>query len=334
MTSTARQAREVHLVRRPQGALAVDDLAVTERPLPDLASGQFLIVNRLLSIDPVRRVFFANGTAPLNAGLHSFAIGEVLESRHSDYAPGDLVGHYRGLRDLAIGDGQETRKIPGDDDPLEWHMGPLGVGGFFAYVGLIEVARARPGETVLVSSAAGSVGSVAVQLARQIGCRVVATTGSAAKRAWLKDVAGVDTVIDYKSANWRDQLAAATPDGLDVYFDNVGGAQLDAALSLINPHGRVAVCGMVSAYDSAAPFSERAGAWTWRMMTSQVELKSYHVRDHQRLWPAFQRSVGGWLRDGAIRTETEVREGLVSVPQAFVDLIAGGGLGKIVVRPT
>ncbi|WP_165191605.1 MDR family NADP-dependent oxidoreductase [Caulobacter soli] len=332
MTSKHRIAREVHIVRRPDGPLSADDFVVAEQPLADLAPGEFLIANRLLSIDPVRRVFFANGTAPLNAGLHSFAIGQVLESRHPDYAPGEIVGHYRGLRDLAIGRGEETRKIPVGEDPLEWHMGPLGVGGFFAYVGLIEAARVRPGESVLVSSAAGSVGSLAAQLARLIGCRVVATVGSPDKQAWLTDVAGVERVIDYKRGDWRERLAAALPDGLDVYFDNVGGAQLDAALSLINPHGRVAVCGMVSTYDSVAPFSERAGAWTWRMMTSQVELKSYHVRDHQRLWPAFQRSVGDWLRSGAIRTETQVLDSLEAVPQAFVDLIAGKGLGKTVVR--
>jgi NADPH-dependent curcumin reductase CurA len=332
MTSSPRTAREVHIVRRPDGPLSAGDFAIAETALPGLAPGEFLIANRLLSIDPVRRVFFANGTAPLNAGLHSFSIGEVVESRHPGYAPGELIGHYQGLRDFAVGRGEETRKIVAGEDPLEWHMGPLGVGGFFAYVGLIEVARARPGESVLVSSAAGSVGSLAVQLARLIGCRTVATVGSTDKQAWLADVAGIEAVIDYKQADWRERLATALPDGLDVYFDNVGGAQLDAALSLINPNGRVAVCGMVSAYDSATPFSERAGAWTWRMMTSQVELKSYHVRDHQRLWPAFQRSVGDWLRSGAIQTETQVREGLDATPQAFVDLIAGKSLGKTVVR--
>ncbi|KSB91713.1 hypothetical protein AS593_06740 [Caulobacter vibrioides] len=331
MPFSARTAKEVHVIRRPDGPLSVDDFVIAERALPDLAPGEFLIANRYLSIDPVRRVFFAHGTAPLNGGLHSFAIGEVVESRHPDYAPGEIVGHYQGLRDLAVGRGEETRKIAAGEDPLEWHMGPLGVGGFFAYVGLIEVARARPGENVLVSSAAGSVGSLAVQLARLIGCRVVATAATD-KLAWLRATAGVETVIDYKDADWRERLGAALPDGLDVYFDNVGGAQLDAALSLINPHGRVAVCGMVSAYDRATPFSEPAGAWTWRMMTSQVELKSYHVRDHQRLWPVFQRSVGDWLHSGAIRVETQVRDGLEAVPQAFVDLIAGKSLGKTVVR--
>jgi NADPH-dependent curcumin reductase CurA len=332
MPSESLTTREVHLRRRPAGPLAIGDFTVAERALPGLQHGEFLVANKLLSIDPVRRVFFANGTAPLNDGLHSFAIGEVLESRHPDYAPGDLVGHYRGLRDLAISRGEETRKIVTDGAPLEWHMGPLGVGGFFAYVGLIEVGRARPGEAVFVSSGAGSVGSVAAQLARLIGCRVTASAGSPEKTAWLREIAGVETVIDYRAGDWRETLAAALPDGLDVYFDNVGGQQLDAALSLINPHGRVAVCGMVSTYDNAAPFSERAGAWTWRMMTSQVEVKSYHVRDHQRLWSVFQRSVGRWLHDGAIRVETQVRDGLDAAPQAFVDLIAGRGLGKTVVR--
>ncbi|HEX7852358.1 MAG TPA: NADP-dependent oxidoreductase [Sphingobium sp.] len=326
------RAREVHLARRPGASLQTEDFALREKVLPPLAEGQFLIRNRYLSIDPVRRVFFSNGTAPLNAGLHSFALGEVVASRHPLHAVGDTVSHYGGLRDFAVSDGSEVRRIPLNGEPFHWHADALGIGGFFAYTGLLEVARARPGETVFVSSAAGSVGSLATQLARLIGCRVIASAGSDAKRDWLAEVAGAHVAINYRAENLSDALACAAPEGIDVYFDNVGGDHLDAALEHINSHGRVAICGMVSAYDSATQFGERAGAWTWKMMTGQVEIRSYQARDYMRLWPAFQRSIGTWLREGAIRSETRLLPGLESVPQAFVDLLAGNAMGKTLVE--
>ncbi|MET0241374.1 MAG: NADP-dependent oxidoreductase [Sphingobium sp.] len=326
------KAREVHLIRRPDGSLRATDFSIREVALPPLANGQFLIRNRYLAIDPVRRVFFTNGTAPLNAGLHSLTLGEVVASRHADFRVGDTVSHYLGLRDLAVSDGAEARRIETDGEPLHWHADALGMGGFFAYIGLIEVARARPGETVFVSSAAGSVGSVATQLARLIGCRVITSAGSEAKRAWLDIVAGADAAINYRAEPLRDALAHAAPEGIDVYFDNVGGDHLDAALERINPHGRVAICGMVSAYDRTNPFADRAGAWTWRMMTGQIAIRSYNARDHMHLWPAFQRAVGRWLKEGAIRTQPHLLQGLNAVPLAFVDLLAGSAMGKTLIE--
>lgn len=325
-------AREVHLVRRPDAMLEANDFALRQVALPQLSEGQLLIRNRYLSIDPVRRVFFSNGAAPLNAGLHSYALGEVVESRHRDHQPGDLVGHYAGLRDLAISDGTDVRSIRLDGEPLHAHADALGIGGFFAYTGLLEVGRARPGETVFISSAAGSVGSLATQLARLIGCRVIASAGSPEKRDWLASVARAHVAIDYRAQDLREALAVAAPEGIDVYFDNVGGDHLDAALEHINPHGRVAICGMVSAYDSDRQFGTRAGAWTWRMMTGQVSIRSYHARDYMQLWPAFQRSVGTWLKEGAIQSETRILPGLDTVPQAFVDLLAGRHMGKTLVE--
>lgn len=332
MSSTPLSARQLHLTRRPGDKLSVDDFAIADVPLLPLVDGQFLVRNRYLSLDPVRRIFFADGTAPLDAGLHGFTIGEVVKSRHPDYRAGELVGHYAGLRDVSILDGQDVRRIPDEGDPVAWHADALGIGGFFAYVGLIEIARARPGETVFVSSAAGSVGSLATQIARLIGCRVIGSAGGPAKRDWLRDVAGAHVAIDYRAEPIAEALARAAPEGIDVYFDNVGGDHLDAALALLNPHGRAAICGMVSAYDKAKPFADRAGAWTWRMMTGQIEIKSFNARDHLRLWPAFQRSVGNWLRDGSIRSEIRIERGLESVPQAYVDLLGGGSFGKTLVE--
>lgn len=325
-------AREVQLVRRPVGALQRGDFTLAERRLPALERGQFLVKNRYLSIDPVRRVFFANGTAPLGAGLHSYAIGEVVASQHPRFEVGELVGHYAGLRDYGISDGEDVRRISLAGEPLHWHMGPLGIGGFFAWVGLLEIARARPGETVFVSTAAGSVGSVASQLARIMGCCVIGSTGSEEKAAWLRDVAKLPHVINYKRQNLRDALGELAPEGIDVYFDNVGGSQLDDALAHIRPRGRVAICGMVSAYDQSDGFAHAGGAWTWRMMTSKVTLRSFDARDHQVLWPQFLAGVRGWLHDGSLVSETQIAKGLERVPESFVDLLAGNNLGKMLVE--
>lgn len=325
-------AREVHLLRRPGARMAADDLGIATVAVPPLQPGQFLVRNRLIALDPVRRVFFADGTAPLNAALFGFAIGTVTESRHPDFPEGAIVAHHGGFRDWAISTGANARLIPPTDDPLEWHADALGVGGFFAYVGLFEIGQLRPGETVFVSSAAGSVGSLVTQMARITGCRVIASAGSEAKCAWLREVAGADAAINYRDGDIAGQLSAAAPDGIDLFFDNVGGQQLDAALGVMAKGGRVVIAGMVSAYDALEPLSERHGGWTKQMLTSQVSLRSFDAFEHTSCWPKFQRAVGGWLRSGAISAQIHVLDGIEAVPDAFVDLLAGVRQGKTLVR--
>lgn len=332
MSKAPAAAREVHLLRRPGARLVADDLGVATVALPPIQPGQLLIRNQLLGLDPVRRVFFADGTAPLNAGLFGFAIGTVAESRHPGFPEGAIVAHHAGLRDWAVSTGADVRIIPPTEDPLEWHADALGIGGFFGYVGLIEIGKVRPGETVFVSSAAGSVGSLVTQVARILGCRVIASAGSDEKCDWLRNVAGADVAINYRDGNIAQQLSRAAPDGIDLFFDNVGGEQLDAALDVMAKDGRVVIAGMVSAYDTLEPLSVRHGGWTKKMLTSQVSLQSFNAFDHPRLWPKFQRSVGKWLRTGEIKSQINVLEGLDAVPSAFVDLLTGVRHGKTLVR--
>jgi len=326
-------ARELHLVSRPDGAPTADNFLLTERRLQRPESGELLVRNLWLSVDPYMRkrmVDQPSYIAPfgLNAPLEGAAIGVVVESRDASYAPGDLVSHFSGWRDLAVIEGASATRI----DPsieAQAYLGPLGMPGLAAYVGLLEIGEPKPGETVFVSAAAGSVGSLVAQIARLKGCHVIGSTGSAAKAHWLRNEAGIDIVINYNEVDdLTAALTRAAPDGIDVYFDNVGGDHLEAAIDVANDFARIPLCGMIGQYNGK-PVGPRN---IFRAIEKRIKLQGYIVTDHASRRDALLRDVGQWISDGKIRWTDTIVDGLAQMPQAFADLFTGRNTGKMLVR--
>ncbi|MGH6999700.1 MAG: zinc-binding dehydrogenase, partial [Phenylobacterium sp.] len=231
------KSREIHLVARPNGMPAQGDFAVIETQVPDAADGQVLVENLYMSVDPAMRPRLTAGQ-DLNVAMMGGALGRVVQSKTPDFAVGDLVSNRNGFREFFTSDGKGLTKLAADPDlPVTVHMHALGMTGFTAYGGLLHIGALKDGEQVFVSTAAGAVGSVAAQIAKLKGCYVVGSTGAADKAAWLKDEVGLDAVINYKETPIRKALEEATPKGIDVYFDNVGGDHLEAALRRINTLG-------------------------------------------------------------------------------------------------
>lgn len=325
-------ACEVHLVERPEGRPKPEQFAIVERELAPLRDGEFLIANKYLSIDPAMRPPLSNGLTPLNAPITNIAVGEVTASRRADFAVGDFVAHRQGMRDYALSTGEYCRKLDVDaDEPLHWHLGPLGVSGMTAYAGLFDVASIRPGECVFVSAAAGAVGSLAAQMAKLSGCTVIGSAGGREKVDWLRSTAGLDAVIDYKDGVLRKLLKAAAPDGVDVYFDNVGGDHLDAALPRMRMYGRVAICGMISAYNNKGALSEGVKTLP-SILYKRVTLRAFIWEDHKALFPQFQAAMRQWLQADAIKAPVTVVKGLENAPNALIGLFTGENLGKMIVE--
>lgn len=265
-------SREIHLVRRPEGALQPEDFALVSTEIADPAEGQVLVKNLMMSVDPALRPRMSVGQA-LNEAISGGAVGRVEKSRNAAFREGDVVQNRSAFREAFLSDGRGLSKLklePGLS--IAAHMNALGGPGFTAYGGLLRIGALTDGEQVFVSTAAGAVGAVASQIAKIKGCYVVGSTGSDDKVAWLKDVAGLDAAFNYKSAPVRAQLRELTPKGIDVYFDNVGGDHLDAALAGMNQLGRVAVCGMISGYNEAGVAHPGA------------QPRQHHLRPHQHSW--------------------------------------------------
>ena len=328
-------AREVHLVSRPQGEPVPSNFAVVETEIPDPAAGEVLVRNLYLSVDPYMRgrMNDVKSYVPpyeLDRVMEGGAIGEVVASTVQSHAVGDLVLHGLGWRELAVGPAKGFKVLQRTDVPPSYHLGVLGMPGLTAYAGLFEVAGFSQGETIFVSGAAGAVGSIVGQLAKARGGTVIGSAGSAEKVAWLTDELGFDAAFDYKTAPVAESLRAAAPDGIDVYFDNVGGEHLEAAIGSLKVHGRVAICGMISAYNSTtAPAAPRN---LGQIVAKRLRLQGLLVRDHSHLQEEFLREVAAMLADGRVKAHETVEEGIESAVDAFLGLLAGRNTGKMVVR--
>ena len=323
-------SREVHLVRRPEGALQPDDFAVVGADVPDPADGEVLVRNLLMSVDPALRPRMSVGQA-LGEAIMGGALGRVEASRNPDFKEGDLVSNRFGFREAFVSDGKGLAVLkPEPGIPLEAHMNALGGPGFTAYGGLLRIGALQDGEQVFVSTAAGAVGAIAAQIAKIKGCYVVGSTGADEKVAWLKDEAGVDAAFNYKSGPIRPQLKAVTPKGIDVYFDNVGGEHLDAALAGMNQLGRVAVCGMISGYNEAGTRTNVRNLSN--IIYGRINLRGFTAADFMDLRPQFQTDMADWLRDGRIKTHETVYQGIDQAAAAMIDLMQGVNLGKMLVR--
>ena len=322
------KSREVHLVQRPSGAPKPGDFALVERDVPDAADGEVLVENLLMSVDPAMRPRLTAGQA-LDEAMGGGALGRVVQSKHPDFAVGDLVNSRLGFREFFVSDGKGLTKLPPDPDlPLTVHMHALGGTGFTAYGGLLHIGQLKEGEQVFVSTAAGAVGSVAAQIAKLKGCYVVGSTGSDSKAAWLKDEVGLDAVINYKTQPIKKALEEATPKGVDVYFDNVGGDHLEAALRRMNTLGRIPVCGFISGYNSGHSTVSNLSA----IIYARVTLRGFVAPDFMHLYGDFQRDMRGWLKAGKIKYQETIHEGIAEAPAALIGLMAGENTGKMLVR--
>jgi NADPH-dependent curcumin reductase CurA len=331
-----RTAREIRLAARPVGEPKPTDFELAEVTVPDPADGELLVRNLFMSVDPYMRGRM-NDTksyvAPfrLGAPLDGGAVGEVVTSAADGFAEGDLVLHGFGWRDYAVAPADQFRRVEATAGVQpSHHLGILGMPGLTAYAGLFDVAKLQEGETVFVSGAAGAVGSLVGQFARLRGARVIGSAGSAEKVAWLTDELGFDAAFSYRDGPVVKSLSAAAPDGIDVYFDNVGGEHLEAAIAVLNVHGRAAICGMISQYNNTEP---QPGPRNMALIVGKrLRLQGFLVSDHNALIPEFSREVGGWLADGKLVVRETVVDGLEKAPDAFIGLLRGDNTGKMVVR--
>jgi NADPH-dependent curcumin reductase CurA len=328
--------RQIILASRPTGWPTAENFALTESGQLDLAEDQIRVRNLFMSVDPYMRgrMDDVKSYAPpfrLGEPLYGGAVGEVTESRSPGFAPGDLVLHMLGWRDEAVLPARHAQKISaaGGLSPSVY-LGVLGMPALTAYVGLLDIAQFKPGDVVFVSGAAGAVGSMAGQIAKLKGAaRVIGSAGSDAKVAWLREI-GFDTAFNYHSAAVLEHLRDAAPDGIDVYFDNVGADHLDAALVMLNDHGRVAMSGAIANYNATElpPGPTNIGLAIKKRLT----LRGFIVTDHQDRMPAMIAEVGGWLGEEKISHQETIVDGLENAPRAFIDLLRGANTGKMLVR--
>ena len=321
-------SREVHLIERPKAMPTVDQFQIVETHVPDAADGEVLVQNLYMSVDPAMRPRLTAGQ-DLGVAMMGGALGRAVQSKNSDYAVGDLVSNRLGFREYFTSDGKGLTKLTPDPDlSLTTHMHALGMTGFTAYGGILHIGALKEGEQVFVSTAGGAVGSIAAQIAKIKNCYVVGSTGTAEKAAWLKDVVGLDAAINYKDAPIRGQLEAATPKGIDVYFDNVGGDHLEAALRRMNTLGRIPVCGFISGYNSGHSSVSNLS----NIIYSRVMLRGFVGTDFMHMYGDFQRDMAGWLKSGQVKYQETVLDGIENAPAALIGLLNGLNAGKMLVK--
>jgi NADPH-dependent curcumin reductase CurA len=327
-------SREIRLVARPRGFPEEELFEVAETAIPDPAEGQVLIRNAFFSVDPYMRPRMndvRSYVAPFTLGeaMTGGAVGRVVASRDARYAEGDWVLHYLGWREWALTDGAAVRRLDPEAAPVSTALGVLGMPGFTAWYGLFALGRPQEGDTVFVSGAAGAVGSAAGQMAAIAGCRVVGSAGSVEKLAWLRDL-GFDGVFNYREQSAREALAELAPEGMDIYFDNVGGDHLEAAIGALRTYGRVVACGSISRYNDAEPSPGPRNMFL--VVTKRLRIEGFIIRDHYDRFGEFVAEASAWVRDGRLRYRETVVDGIENAPKAFLGLLRGENIGKMLVK--
>jgi hypothetical protein len=326
-------ARAWHLKSRPSGMPAPDNFELKEIALPEVGDGEVKVRNLWLSVDPYMRgrMNDVKSYVPpfqLDEPMDGGAIGEIVESRVEGLNVGDLVQHMSGWRDEAVIPARMANKLPDLGAPPERFLGVLGVTGTTAYFGLLDAAGAKAGDIVFVSAAAGAVGSVVVQIAKAKGMTVIGSAGGPEKCEFVRSL-GADHVVDYKAGPILKGLAAAAPDGIDVYFDNVGGDHLDAAFALARNNARFAICGMIEGYNDKAPMAFR---FIQRIIAARISLRGFIVFDYFPRMAEFYRDMAPWLASGAVKSRETVVDGLDNTLDAFLGLFKGENTGKMLVK--
>ncbi|MGE0828739.1 MAG: NADP-dependent oxidoreductase [Hyphomonadaceae bacterium] len=319
---------------RPEGAVTAKNFERREGPIPEPGANEMLVRTRMISIAPANRAWMQGVTYrdKLEPGvvMPGSGVAEVVRSNVAGFNQGDIVEGTVGWQDYSIQTAASVRKRD-QATPHEALIGVLGGTGLTAYFGTLDVARPLPGETFVVSAAAGAVGSIAAQIGKIAGCRVVGVAGGAEKCAWLVRELGLDAAVDYRSPTMLDDMRKACPDGIDSYFDNTGGAILDAALALMNEHGRVASCGYISQYNDEKPGPGPAGLLQM-LVSKRIRMEGFLLMDYFPQREKAEKALKAWHASGLLKAPVHIVEGLDNTPQALADMFAGANLGKFVVR--
>lgn len=320
------------LAARPVGLPSPADWKIVQKEVPDVGEGEFVVKVDYLSIDPAMRAWMNAGATyvpavELGEVMRALAIGSVVESRHDRFSVGDQVSGVFGVQRYAVSNGAGVSMVDTTVAPAPTHLGALGISGLTAYFGLLDIGRPQPGQTVLVSGAAGSVGSIVGQIARIKGCRTIGIAGGEQKCRWLVDELGFDAAIDYKTANLRAELKAHAPDGVDVFFDNVGGQALEAALNRLAHGARIVLSGAVSQYNDAP----RGPANYMQLLVSRASMTGFVIFDYAERYPEGVEQLAKWLSTGELRSHEDVEHGDISdFPETLLKLFRGENLGKLI----
>jgi NADPH-dependent curcumin reductase CurA len=326
--------RQILLKSRPEGAPTAANFELVERPVPQPDDGQVLMRTRYLSLDPYMRGRMNAGAsyaAPAELGepMVGGTVSEIVESRNPGFAVGDIVLSYAGWQDYALSKGGGLRKLDPQAVPLQAYLGILGMPGTTAYCGLLEIGQPQPGETVVVAAASGAVGSVVGQIAKIKGSRAVGIAGGAAKCRFVIAELGFDACVDHRAPDFRERLAAACPQGIDVYFENVGGAVQQAVWPLLNNFARVPLCGLIGQYNDGAP---TPGPDMRSILSRRLTVRGFIVTDLAPKHPEATGQLAEWYRSGRIKYREDIVDGLAKAPESFIGLLQGKNFGKLVIK--
>ncbi len=335
-TSQALQSKQIELSSRPDGVPTKDNFSLATAELSPISDGEILVRNQWMSVDPYMRGRMKAGDSYVPAfeigeALEGGCIGEVIESNNKHFELGDQVLGNLGWREYWKSDGKGVQKLDPGLAPIQAYLGALGMTGMTAWVGLKRIAKLRPNSTVFVSAASGAVGSMVCQIAKANDCKVIGSAGKDEKIQWLKEKAGVDAVINYKATdNLTEELGKLAPDGVDVYFDNVGSDHLEAAIDHMNDFGCIVCCGMISTYNATQP--PAAPRNLFKIISKRLRMQGFIVRDHINDFQSFIKDVSPLIKSGQMIWEETVTEGLENAPDAFIGLFKGDNLGKSLVH--
>lgn len=337
--------KQVLLAARPDGTPKPSDFNIVETDLREPGDGEFLCRIIYLSLDPYMRgrmdaAKSYAASVELGEVMGGGTVGEVIKSNNPKYQVGDYVLGMFGWQSHAISDGELVRKLDPAEAPISTAVGVLGMPGLTAYVGLLDIGELKEGETVVVSAASGAVGSVVGQIARIKGCRTVGVAGSSEKCAYVKDELGFDACVSHYSDTLDEDIAKECPDGIDVYYENVGGKTFDAVLPLMNVHGRIPVCGRIATYNmggvsgtiGAPEGPDKSVKVFGNILTKRLKVQGFIILDHYHRQNAFLKDVSSWIRSGELKYREDIVEGLDNAPEAFIGLLAGKNFGKQLIR--
>jgi len=324
-------SKEIHLVKRPEGMPVNSDFATVEATLSAPADGEVLVRNIYMSVDPAMRPAMTNGQTKLDRVMEGSAIGQVAASNHPDFPEGSYVLHRAGFREYHLSDGKDLSVIVPEGESLTTHLHVLGMTGLTAYGGMLVTGELKENENVFVSAAAGAVGSVAVQIAKIKNCRTIGSCGSDEKVDYLTNELGLDGAFNYKTQSIARSLHELLPEGIDVYFENVGGAHLDAAMGQMRALGRVPVCGMISAYNTKGARSEGVTTLS-NMIYNRVTMKGFVVYEFFDMRDQFLADMRQWIAEGKMKYQETIMQGVENAPNAMIGLLQGENSGKMLVQ--
>jgi NADPH-dependent curcumin reductase CurA len=326
--------RQIVLKSRPAGAPSAANFALVEGKVPEPGEGELLVRHSWMSLDPYMRGRMSDARSyakPVGLGevMTAGTVGEVVTSRHPGFREGEIVQLQGGWQDYAVAKGEGVRKIDPKAAPIQTALGILGMPGMTSYCGLLEIGKPKPGETVVVSAASGAVGAIVGQIAKIKGARAVGVAGGAAKCRYVKEELGFDDCLDHRAPDLPAVLARACPKGVDVYYENVGGAVQEAVWPLLNDFARIPVCGLIAQYNDTTP---RPGPNFNSVLRKRLLVRGFIVWDFAEKEGDFRRDVAQWLREGKIKYREDVVEGLENAPEAFLGLLQGKNFGKLLVK--